>query len=238
MAAYVRDHPVDIRLIEDGRKRGFALEDQLFNFLNPINQLVSAKLLDGTDGPAVHFSCNYAVPFKSLEEVVLKDVPVLYLPDSITYACDGILMPAAGDADGEIILVECSTEDPSSDKRVDKVLKWYRPGPKKTREGDPVATVLKGRYPNRPLLVALCYDKELAQATDPLDVAAASLSRGEWHDDASISKGTAPVGCGGTGAVVRSAPARQVPAAPAIRTVGSQVRVLDAPRLRTLGLVL
>jgi hypothetical protein len=142
MAAYVRDHPVDIRRIEDGRKRGFALEDQLFHFLNPINQLVSAKLLDGRDGPAVQLSCNYAVPFKSLDEVISKDVPVLYLPDSITYACDGILMPAAGDAAGEIILVECSTEDPSSDKRVDKVLKWHRRGPKKPREGDPVATLL------------------------------------------------------------------------------------------------
>jgi hypothetical protein len=98
--------------------------------------------------------------------------------------------------------------------------------------------IAKGRYPNRPLLVALCYDKELPQARGPLDVAAASLSRGEWHDNAPISKGSAPVGGDGMSAAVRSAPAPQVPEAPATTIVGSQVRVLDAPCLRTLGLVL
>jgi hypothetical protein len=233
-AEYVRGHPEDIRLIADGRWRGFALEDQLFSFINPINQLVPAKLLDGTDGPAVHLKCKYAVTFKSLEEVVSKSVPVLYLPDSGTYPCDGILMPAAGDADGEITLVEASTEDPRTVKRVKKVLKWYRPGPKQPREGDPVATVLKGRYPNRPLVVALCYDKELPKATGPLDGAISSLSRGEWLDDGdSTSKASAPLGGNGTGAGVPDAPALQVPDAPALQVPDAPaLQVPDAPALQ------
>ena len=228
MAAYVCDQFKDIKSIQDGRRRGFVLEDQVLSFLNPVNKLVPCKLLDGSPGPALQLKCEYSLPFKELEEVVPRDVPVLYRPLSGNYPCDGILMPQAegedGSASGEIILVECSTSHPRLHARIDKVQKWYLPAvlPKPARKYDRVATALKARYPLRPLVVALCYDSEVSASPEALSTAGISLSNGMAAPPAVASAS------GGSGA------AGSVP----MGTVGSTVRVLDSPSLRGLGLVL
>ena len=228
MASYVCEQFKDIKSVQDGRLRGFELEDQVFSFLNPVNQLVPCKRLDGSPGPALQLQCQYSLPFKELEEVVPRDVPVLYRPLSGTYPCDGILMPPAegedGSASGEIILVECSTSYPRLKERIDKVQKWYLPEvlPKPAHEPDRVATALKARYPLRPLVVALCYDNELDVSRAALSTAGMSLSNGMAAPPASVRAS------GGSSA------ASSVPTG----TVGNRVRVLDCLTLRRLGLVL
>jgi hypothetical protein len=116
---------------------------------------VPTKLLDGAPTSSLRLRASYALDFKELQEVVPRDEPVAYVPRSLNYACDAILMPAADDAASPIILLEPSATDPLDADRVKKVLKWFEPGG--------VATMLRAAHPRRQLVSALVWDQVLGK---------------------------------------------------------------------------
>ena len=138
--------------ITDGRQRGFALEARVLARLTTASTLVGTKSLDGNHADALILCVSYALPFEDLSEVVQRESPVLYQPLSLTYPCDGIIV---GDAEGTIVVLECSTSVPTIEKRATKVLKYFRP--------DGVVSVLAKRFTQLPLTVALVFDGDLAK---------------------------------------------------------------------------
>jgi hypothetical protein len=157
----------------DGRLRGFALEAQVLARLATCDKLVGNKLLGGEHGIALWLRSSYVLPFATLEEVVPRETAVLYRPRSKVFACDGILMPAAGDKEGSVIVVECSTTSPRDAERVRKVLGYLKPGG--------VVAALKRRFPALPLHVALFYAGDLGEGN--LSGPAAALSHGQLPAD-------------------------------------------------------
>ena len=156
----------------DGRQRGFELEKQLLTRISNVRsrRSVSAKLLNGHPGTGLTLRSFVTQPFDALSEVVPREVPVLYRPLSLTYPCDGILVPTEEDEDNRIIVIECSTTDPRNADRVTKVLKYFEPAG--------VISELARSFPARPRVVALVWDGELTKVQE-LKPAAAALSRGE-----------------------------------------------------------
>jgi hypothetical protein len=203
--------------ISDGRQRGFALENQVLAHLTTINTLVGSKSLDGNPAGALSLCSDCALPFDSLDEVVPRDVAVLYRPTSLTFPCDGILMPAAGDTESAIIVVECSITSPLAAARVRKVRRYL----------DPTSTLgaFLARFPALRRIVALAYDGELPETTLSGDVAV--LSRYEPPSNtlpASSAPATRPV-------ALIAADEYEPPVARIV------VRVLDCSSLAALGVV-
>jgi hypothetical protein len=168
-AEYIRGAAQPLSTIADGRRRGFELERQVTARLTAVNALVGALALDGSPSDALQLRSDYALPFGALDEVVPRDVPVLYRPLPLTHPCDGILMPAVGDADGAIIVIECSTTDPRDAARVRKVGRYLAP--------DGVIDALRQRFPALRCVSALVYDAVLPPKQLSRD--AAALCRGE-----------------------------------------------------------
>jgi hypothetical protein len=208
IATYILGAAQPLSSYTNGPERGFALETQVLTRLFTVSVLMANKLLDGSPTDARFFSSSYVLPFDTLDEVVPRDTPVLYRPAPGNFPCDGILMPAAGDEEGVLIVLECSVTDPREAKRVSKVLKYLQP--------DGVVAELKRRFPAQPLLVALVYDGDLN--TKKLSADALALSRGECPGaaaGAAVPVATVPV------------PVGTVPV----------VRVFDRQSLVTLGVV-
>ena len=183
---------------------------------------VGTKLLDGQESLALHLRSSYALPFKVLDEVVPRESPVLYRPLSLTFPCDGILMPAADDAEGVIIVLESSTVDPREKKRVTKVLRYLEP--------DGVVSALARFFPALPRIVALVFDQDLPKG-EPPSVEAVALSRGE-HTTAAATSTLSHV-TRVTASVVQAA-ALSVEHR-IVRPRATEVRVLDRNSLVTLG---
>jgi hypothetical protein len=202
--------------IADGRKRGFELEARVLARLSTVSALASAKLLDGTPSESLSLRSSYTLPFDKLEEVAPRDTPVLYQPLSLTFPCDGILMPATGDAEGAIVVLECSTQCPRDATRVAKVLPYLRPGG--------VVSVLAHMFPAVPRVVALVYDGTLDEAAVVRDDTGA-LHRGELPQGAVAESPAA----GAAAAVTPTAPGQIAP------TATADVRVLDRSSLVMLG---
>ena len=199
--------------ITDGRLRGFALEARVLARVSAARVYVGAKSLDGRLSDGLFLRSSYSLPFDALDDVVQREVPVLYQPLSLIYPCDGILMPAEGDAEGSIIVIECSITDPRDADRVAKVLKYFEPSG--------VISELARRFPALPRVIALVYDSDLATKT--LSSAAAALSRGERFPVAAV---TAPEAL---------APDARESAAPTPAASLASVRVLDRASLVTLS---
>jgi len=157
---------VPLSFITDGRQRGCALETRVLARMTTVNSLVGTKSLAGSHSTALSLRVSYALPFSHLDEVVPRESPVLYQPLSSTYPCDGIIMPAIDDAEGAIVILECSALDPRKEERVTKVHKLFRP--------DGVVTALAQRSPQLRCIVALVFDGDLAE--EPLGGDAASLA--------------------------------------------------------------
>ena len=94
-------------------------------------------------------------------------------------------MPAANDADGSIVLIECSTTDPLDSKRVDKLLAWFDPGGIVVAQLEALTAVDPSRA--RPVVVALFYDVLLKVRDSEANKSAARL-------DAAASQHCAAVG--------------------------------------------
>ena len=154
-AQYIRGAAKPLSSFADGRIRGYELEQQVLASLERTDVWVSTKLLSGQASDALHLRSSYALPFDLLGEVVLRDVPVLYRPVSLTFPCDGILMPAIDDAEGAIIVLECSTSSPRIERRADKVRGYLQP--------DGVVGILAEHFPTLPCFVVLVYDGDLAK---------------------------------------------------------------------------
>jgi len=158
--------------LTDGRQRGFALEARVLARLTTVSNLVGTKLLCGRHSAALSLRVSHSLIFSQIDEVVPREMPVLYQPTALTYPCDGIIMPAIGDAQGAIIILECSTSSPRSDKRVAKVRRYLQPGG--------VASVLAERFPALPRIVALVFDSDLAEqklSSDAAALATADVAR-------------------------------------------------------------
>ncbi len=155
----------------DGRKRGFELEERLRVRLTLTSVLVSTKLLSGAPGDEVAVQRSSVVLFDSLAEVVPRADAVLYHPRSMTFPCDGILMPSVDDETGAIVVLECSTTSPRASTRVRKVQRYLAP--------TGIASDLARRFPARKLIVALVYDGVLEKAPLKLSKSAEVLSGGE-----------------------------------------------------------
>ena len=167
VAAEVRGGRVSLSSKRAGAERGFELERQLRAAVNPCAATVSANLLDGTPTASLQLRADYALPFKSLLEVLPRDVPVVYVPLNPNFACDAVMMPAVDDDASPIILLEPSTTDPLDSDRVKKVYKWFEP------EG--VVTTLRAVYPKRQVVCALVWDQVLRSRA--LSDSAAGLTR-------------------------------------------------------------
>lgn len=206
--------------IADGRERGLELERQLLARLDGFvsTNAVPCKLLDGTPAAAIDMRCSYSLPFRHLSEVVALEQPVLYRPIRKDYACDGILMPAMSDAAGVAVVIECSTEDPTTMTRLVKKGKFFADG----------GVVAELRKSGRKAVVAFVYDQLLPKRSG-LSVEAIAVSRGEPPPPRPSSSSTA--------AVVGAAAPPSPPALP-VPGLGDASRVVDAPSLKLpLGLL-
>ena len=220
-AQYLRGAAKPLSSFTDGRIRGLELEQQTLARLAYADVLVSTKLLSGEESDSLHLRSSYALPFDVLDEVVPRESPVLYRPLSLTFPCDGILMPAADDAKGVIIILECSTTDPSNAARVAKALRFLTP--------TGVVSVLARAFPALQCVMALVFDGELRKRQLPSENAAA-LSCGELPASSIATSATASAA---------QAAALQVPDLHApMRLVNTEVRVLDRVSLERLSLVL
>ncbi len=194
--------------------------------------------------------------------MVTRDVPVLYRPTSGSYACDGVLMPAATDGDkGKILLIECSTREPLHRKRVRKVHNWFRP--------NGIVAQMRALHPGLTACVVLAYDGLLPDRTTtvlPSSDKVIALSKGEApaasagadadldadddDDDAvaaasssstsSVSRKDAAHGAAAQASKStapsggRGRPKKLLPASTAaLPRLGDVVRVVDAPSLTT-----
>ena len=157
VAAEVRGQRVSLSSKRAGAERGYELERQLRAAINPCATTVPAKLLDGTPTFSLLLRASYALLFKKLHEVVLRNEPVAYVPHNPNFACDAILMPAMDDAASPIIVLEPSATDPLDSDRVKKVLKWF--------EAEGVVTTLRAAYPKRRVVCALVWDQVLGART-------------------------------------------------------------------------
>jgi hypothetical protein len=203
--------------ITDGRRRGFELEQQFLAAVMDTNAEVDTKLLDGTKSREIRLQSFYALPFNSLDELMPREVPVLYCPLSLTFRCDGILMPAASDTDGAIIIVECSTTNPRGSARVDKVLRYLEP--------TGVAGTLARGFPALRRIVALVYDGDLLKG-ELSSEKAVSLSRGK-HPATAVNPGGAA-----QAAVQAAALSHGIDGV--ARPAETEVRVLDRSSLMSL----
>ena len=128
---------------------------------------MSANRLGGAPAYGLQLRASYALPFKTLHEVVLRDKAVAYMPLNPNFACDVVMMPAVDDAASPIILLEPSATYPLDSDRVKKVLKWFGP------EG--IVTTLRAANPKRQVVCALVWDQALSARA--LSENAAALER-------------------------------------------------------------
>ena len=122
VAEEVRGQRTSLSSKPAGAQRGYELERQLRAAINPCATFVSANRLGGAPAYGLQLRASYALPFKALHEVVLRDEPVAYMPLNPNFACDMIMMPAVDDAASPIILLEPSATYPLDSDRVKKVL--------------------------------------------------------------------------------------------------------------------
>ena len=268
MASHARESATPLSSITNGSERGYELERQLLGRVDGFNydNGVPAKLLDGAPAPAVDLRCSYALPFSRVADLVARDVPVLYRPTTRIFACDGVLMPAATDVDGKILLIECSTSDPLDSKRVRKVHNWFRPSGivaqmRALRPGLSVCVVLAydGLLPDRTTTVLPSSDKVIALSKGEAPAGSGDDGGADGDAGASLSTGSIAIvplarnlrdATGGAAAQATQSTApggrrrgrpQQLPlaAAGAPPRLGDVVRVVDAPSLTIpLALVL
>jgi hypothetical protein len=167
VATDVRGKPRN--LSKRGAERGHELERQMLAVINPCNASVPSKRLDGSPSSSLQLRASFVLMFNGVEDIVLHDTAVAYVPHSATYACDAILMPAADDAASPIFLLETSVTDPLDSSRVQKVRKWYGP------EG--TVTTLQAAFPSRKVVAVLVWDQILV--VRKISAEAAALSNGK-----------------------------------------------------------
>jgi hypothetical protein len=252
MASHALGAATPLSSISNGSERGYELERQFLGRVDGFNYEngVPAKRLDGTPAPAVDLRCGYALPFTRVADLVARDVPVLYRPTTKIFACDGVLMPAATDDKGSILLLECSTSDPLDLKRVVKVHNWFKP--------NGIVAQMRALHPGLTACVGLAYDGLLPDRTNtvlPRSDTVIALSKGEapaGDDDgagADVGASSSCTACvprkdaaGGVAAQAnrstvpsgrRGRPPQLPPAATAgaLPRLGDVVRVVDAPSL-------
>jgi hypothetical protein len=153
VAAERRGRRISLRSVQEGAERGYELERQVRDALNPCHVFVPTKLLDGTATAGLPLHASYALPFTQLGDVMARDDPVAYIPTDGNYACDAIVMPAIEDAVSPIIVVESSVTDPLQSKRVSKVRSWFA--------ADGFASQLQAAHPTRRIVCALVWDQVL-----------------------------------------------------------------------------
>lgn len=160
----------------------FELERQLLakvdGFVSPHG--VPCKLLDGTPAPAIDMRCAFSLPFKDLSEVVARSVPVLYRPVSKTFGCDAILMSAASDPHGVVLISNCSTTIPTDAERLRKQSKLLG-------EGGAYRVLIVDRSDRKGLIV-FAFDGVLP-VVDALSDAVMAFSHGKPLSSASTSAG-------------------------------------------------
>ena len=205
-AKHTRGAAKPLSIITDGRTRGFELERQVMAHLTTFRSLVASKALSGSPAAALWLRSDFALPFKTLAEVVPRDQPVLYLPTSRTFPCDGILvMPAFDDEAAAIVILECSTTMPRDAERVRKVRRYLGP--------TSVLGDFHSRFPALQCIVALVYDGDLSET--------------ELSGDAAALSGCKPP--------VDPLPAMTAPTTQSLVTAPVIVRVLDRRSLTMLG---
>lgn len=230
-----------LAIFADGRRRGFAFEDQVLGRLTCYagDRLIESKLLNGDKSTGLDLRSNYALPFDHLPDVHMDDVPILYRPTSGNFSCDAILMPASTDSEAPIYCIECSTSDPLLPTRIEKVRKWFISGG--------LVSAL-GAAHKRHIIVVLCYDKVTYECTSNLSDDAIALSEG--RPPSALAAGAASASTSGSShAAAGVAPSsttskskgkKRQPSTPhASQRVGDVVRVVDGAALTvSIGLIL
>ena len=167
VASEIRGQRVSLST-KKGAERGFELERQMRAAINPCNTLVPTKRLNGSFCSSMQLRASYALMFKGMQDIVPRDDAVAFLPHSLNFACDAILVPAADDFSSPIVILESSVTDPLSVDRVEKVRKWFSP--------HGIVTELRALFPSRRVVSVLVWDQFLADRK--VSNAAAALSIG------------------------------------------------------------
>jgi hypothetical protein len=117
--------------------------------------------LDGAGrAPMVLARADERLPFIKVDGLLASEALArLYVPESKSFACDAITIPASSSAPASapIVVWEMSVTSPRDAERVDKVLKWFGPGG--------IVTALLAALPGRPIVCALCWPEKLDAAS-------------------------------------------------------------------------
>lgn len=176
LARHLMKNLVPLDSIDNGGARGIVLERQVHVVLDGRTiENVPTRSLDGSPvSKAVTLRSDYALPFYTAAEAVCAETTsVLYLPKSNTYPCDAIMVPPQDAPDAPVVLVEVSVTSPTDSKRLDKLLRWFRPAPppksplsrplvltgreKAPEEGGGFIELVRSTHPGRRVIVVLCW---------------------------------------------------------------------------------
>lgn len=132
LAAHIRRDLVPLESVPAGKQRGNAFEAQLHALLDGCNfRSLKTRTVDGSaPSHAVTLRTDHSLPFLTAPQTRSAATKyLLYLPKSETYPCDAIIVPPVDDPSVPIILLEFSVTRPTTDKRLNKLLGWFRPAP-------------------------------------------------------------------------------------------------------------
>ena len=168
LAAVLRAHYRSLESIESITDIGFKLERPVRALLDPRNQTLSTKRLNGKPGPGVHVRVDYMLPFHELNDMVASaSNSILYIPDAEGYPCDAIVLPptaataqpakSGNEEEAPILVMECSEMDPRTSDCVSKCMRWFEDRNEKLG----LISQLKAAHPGRPITILLFWPGKL-----------------------------------------------------------------------------
>ncbi len=178
LAAHIRRDLVPLESVPAGKQRGNAFEAQLHALLDGCNfRSLKTRTVDGSaPSHAVTLRTDHSLPFLTAPQTRSAATKyLLYLPKSETYPCDAIIVPPVDDPSVPVILLEFSVTRPTSNKRLNKLLGWFRPAPtpktakRASKPTDPAARkrapeefggfidAVKKAHPHRRVEVVVCW---------------------------------------------------------------------------------
>jgi hypothetical protein len=168
LSAVLRKSPQRQLSSLSGSEHGQALERQFRALLDPCVKTIRTRQLNpsGSTGPAINVRVDFSLPFQKLSETASSTSrSIMYFPQSPTFRCDAVLVPAPRPKDDDagasildpLLLWELSVTDPREASRVNKILKWFFAEDKFIEE-------VKAAHPNRAITILLCWPGKIDES--------------------------------------------------------------------------